>query len=108
MTKKTKKSKKSLESLLNEHAGLILNSLKNNSNATIIQEPIQIPTAKILNSKTHKLQILDNFVTNLQNIKVLNLNDEISQYSIRLEDKIFELCELYNTFYGLLGNFYNY
>ena len=100
MTKKLKKPKKSLENLLSEHAALILESMKNKSGpSNSVKEPIQIPTAKFQTQKT-----INEFLVNLEKIKNMKLDDEISQYSFRLQDKIFELCELYNKFANILGN----
>lgn len=105
MTKKLKKPKKSLENLLSEHASLILDALKNKNN-NHVKEPIQIPAVKPQYETQDNLQILNSFILNLRKIKEMKLDDEISQYSVKLEDKIFELCELYNKFTNILGNHY--
>jgi hypothetical protein len=106
MTKKLKKPRKSLENLLSEHASLILDTLKNNDSPQI-KEPVQIPTAKpqydaAMQTLDH-VQILNAFMLNMCKIKTMKLEDDISQYALRLEDKIFELCQLYNKFTTILG-----
>jgi L-lactate utilization protein LutC len=109
MTKKLKKPRKSLENLLSEHASLILDTLKNNDSPPV-KEPVQIPTAKPLHDARQTLdhaQMLNAFMINMRKIKAMNLEDDISQYALRLEDKIFELCELYNRFTNILGNYLN-
>jgi L-lactate utilization protein LutC len=108
MTKKLKKPRKSLENLLSEHASLILDTLKNNDSPQL-KEPVQIPTAKPqYDAKTamqtlDHVQVLNAFMINMEKIKNMKLEDDISEYALRLEDKIFELCELYNKFTTILG-----
>lgn len=108
MTKKLKKPRKSLETLLSEHAALILDTLKNNTSPGI-HEPVHIPTAKPHSTPRPTLdhaQILNSFILNMSKIKDMNLEDDLSQYAIRLEDKIFELCQLYNKFTAILGTYH--